>query len=86
MKKKMIILVILLVVALLFPSLSPDLSIRRIIFLRGNPVKAFTVQIKTGNIYENGNQLYNVSNYHYCCFYVRKSVLGYLVTDFGTGP
>lgn len=49
-------------------------------------MKAFTVQIKTGNIYENGNQLYNVSNFHYCCFYVRKSVLGYLVTDFGTGP
>lgn len=86
MKKKMIAIVILLVVALLLPSLSPDLSIRRVIFLRGNPVKAFTAQIKTGNIYENGKQLYNVSDYHYCCFYVRKSVLGYWVADYGTGP
>jgi hypothetical protein len=90
----LIILVVVCIVIFVIPSFSPELAVRRSVFLRLHPIDALTIDIRKTNIIEKDyGYLYDVEGFvdrltmdEISVFYLRKSIIGWYVHSIGTGP
>jgi hypothetical protein len=89
----LIIIILVLIVIFTIPSFSPELAVRRNIFLRIHPIDALTIDIRKTNIIDKDyGDLYDVKGFvdrhtmhEMPDFYLKKNIIGWYVYTIGTG-
>lgn len=89
-KKKILIIAIIvgIIYVVVFPSPSPELAIRKHLFLSFQPLKAIFENIQEGRIKNDPmyGDLYIVDSLDKPFIYVKKNFLGWHVDSSGSGP
>lgn len=89
-KKNLLIIFIIVVVVyiVLFPSPSPEIAIRKYLFLSFQPIGATFEKIQEGIIKNDPKygDLYIVNSLDKPFIYVKKNFLGWRVDSTGSGP
>lgn len=83
-------IILLIVYFLFFPSITPQLAVRKQLLISFHPIKAIAAEVRQGNIKNDPKYgtLYEVmdSDIGESLIYVKKTGLGWRVTSVGTGP
>ncbi|SFA76251.1 hypothetical protein SAMN05216312_101339 [Cohnella sp. OV330] len=84
------VILLLIVYFLFFPSITPQLAVRKQLLISFHPIKAVTVEVRQGKNKHDPKygDLYEVSDPDIAesFIYVKKSWLGWRVTSVGSGP
>jgi hypothetical protein len=83
----LIVIGLALLYVVIFPSITPELAVRKSMFI-SHPIHAIFDSIEEGNIKDDPmyGDLYFANQLELSFIYVKKNKLGWYVTSSGTGP
>ncbi|MBW5448101.1 hypothetical protein GE107_18755 [Cohnella sp. CFH 77786] len=90
-KKKLILIITTLMIIfyiVLFPSPTPEIAVRKHLFLSFHPIKAFVEKVHEGGIKNDPRygDLYIVESLDTPFLYAKKNFLGWRIVSTGSGP